>query len=364
MMAGMPEKRARIALVTPYYRPVVGGVPTFVESLAEGLRTRGHDVRVWTRYGDSQRFVEAGPHGKRAFAGRVRRELIEWAPEVVHAHSHWYALAAAFRWGAPIAKRIVFSFHTEWSPPEGWIRERTLSRLLRRADVVTCVSAKRLLSLRARFSRLPRTELVYPGVRRLDFNGDVNREVVESLGSEERFPRLCVLSMMMWPDKVKGLELLVRSMPLILAKYPSATLIFVGDGPLRPRVEETVAAAGVGPHVRFAGVQENPAPFIAASDIALYCSFQDSFPQAVLECASMGRPVIVNQDVAEVFPGEPSDLGLVPVPSTPEGFARGVDRLASDDALRRQLGNAGEHRVEEQFDWQRTVDRFLDLYQH
>jgi glycosyltransferase involved in cell wall biosynthesis len=36
----------RIALVTAYFRPHVGGVETFVETLAGGLAARGHDVTV------------------------------------------------------------------------------------------------------------------------------------------------------------------------------------------------------------------------------------------------------------------------------------------------------------------------------
>ena len=361
MIPPLPSAR-HVALVTPYYRPIVGGITTFVDSLARGLRSRGFEVRIWTRNGDPGPEVEVGPGEPGAFARWARPRLAQWRPDVIHAQAHWYTLAAGYRWSGPIARRIVFTLHTDWAAPRNWIRERALRSLLHRADAITCVSEKRLASLRERFPDLHEAQVVHPGVRALPVDSERAEQVVEEFHLRGSRPILCAVSMMVWPDKVRGLELLVRSMPLLLERHPSAALLLVGDGPLRDRVESVVDALKVRDHVRFVGAHENPASFVLASDVSVHCSFQDAFPQSVLETVLLGRPVLINADSAAAFPGSPADLGLLPVASTPEAFAEGVERLLSDHGLWDDLASRGRRSVADRFSWARTVDRFVDLY--
>jgi len=111
-----------------------------------------------------------------------------------------------------------------------------------------------------------------------------------------------------------------------------------------------------------AGAREDPAPFLLASNFSVHCSFQDAFPQSVLESVLLGRTVLINEDSASAFPGDPEDLGLLPVPSTPEGIADGVTRLASDPRYRDTLASKGRLAVADRFSWSKSVDRFVDLY--
>src|SRR5438034_6585080 len=131
----------RVVLVTPYYRPVIGGVTTFVSGLAAELVRRGADVTVLTRDGVEGSGVRQGPPKRAAFIRWCRRTIREVRPDVVHCHGHWYCLAGALsRFGRPLATRIVFTVHTvpEVAPafrfPFRW--------LLRRAHVVTFVSER------------------------------------------------------------------------------------------------------------------------------------------------------------------------------------------------------------------------------
>ena len=48
----------------------------------------------------------------------------------------------------------------------------------------------------------------------------------------------------------KGLDTLIDAWPLVRAKYPEAQLILIGEGPLRPVLEERVKAAGHGTWAR------------------------------------------------------------------------------------------------------------------
>ncbi|MBI4416965.1 MAG: glycosyltransferase, partial [Euryarchaeota archaeon] len=130
----------KVAMVTPYWFPIRGGVTAYVSGLAAELR-RSYDVDVHVIA------REGGPEGATIVGGTptefVRRaaEALETvAPDVVHAHGHWYALQAALRYrGRHPGTRVLFTLHTEFRP-RSWLRRRFLHRQLSKADVLTAVS--------------------------------------------------------------------------------------------------------------------------------------------------------------------------------------------------------------------------------
>jgi len=361
-VATLNSPAKKVALVTPYYHPILGGITTFVDGLFTEFRYRGIDARVWTRFGDPGENIESFPVSAPSFVRCVRKRLLDWRPDVIHAHGHWYTLAASFKRGKPIAKTTVFTLHTEWLHRRNLLVDVVLGRLLQRVDVVTSGSQRTLSDLQGRFPQIRRGEVIPPGVRALQVEEATIAEVVREFDMAESSPRLCTVSMMVWPDKVAGIEILIRSMSTIVLRHPNAKLVIVGDGSLRHQVEDLVDREHLKRAVKFAGLRRNPAPVVLASDIVLHCSFRESFGQSVLESLSLGRPVIVNQEVAQNFPGDPLDFGMIVVPATPEGYADAVDRLVSDESLRSALASRGKGRVPVEFSWQREASRFLELY--
>jgi glycosyltransferase involved in cell wall biosynthesis len=85
----------------------------------------------------------------------------------------------------------------------------------------------------------------------------------------------------------------------------------------------------------------------------------------VLEAMAAGLPVIATawggpldylDDSCGVLVSPDSRAALV------SGFAEAIVRLARSASLRDQMGQAGYERVRQHFDWQRKIDRMLELY--
>ncbi len=125
---------------------------------------------------------------------------------------------------------------------------------------------------------------------------------------------------------------------------------------------EAVRNLGLQDCVAFAGVHANPGPFMASADIMVHCSFQDSYTQSIAEALSLGTPVVANREVAFNFSDRPSNIGITAAASTPDGIADAVTQLATDTALRQEMGQRGREAVARELSWDSAVTRFLALY--
>jgi glycosyltransferase involved in cell wall biosynthesis len=114
---------------------------------------------------------------------------------------------------------------------------------------------------------------------------------------------------------------------------PDTVLVFVGDGPLRPRLEALAASAGEAAPVRFlpfANQTEMPARYLLA-DIFTLPSLSESWGLAINEAMHMGIPCLVSdrlgcqQDL--VTPGE---TGWVFRAEDPAGLKRALEGAVRD----------------------------------
>jgi len=89
-------------------------------------------------------------------------------------------------------------------------------------------------------------------------------------------------------DPLLALEAFARGAP------PDARCIFVGDGPLRARLEARIERLGLSGRVRLAGEidPEQLAGWYAAADCLLLTSSREGRPNVVLEALAAGRPAV------------------------------------------------------------------------
>ncbi len=371
-----PEREVapvRIALVSEFYYPHVGGVTEHVENLAGELARLGHPALVITSNMKGQQ--RDGPHVRRvgtsrviysngSFArittgrnlrGRIEAILREERIDLVHVQGGlapvlgWVAPAAARRLGLP----VVATFHS-WFPRSVAFRllrpwaQREMDRLAAAIAVSQPVVEANSRYVTADWQIIPN------GVNVHLFQPD-GRRPTDAL---EAGPRLLFLGRL---DPRNGLDTVLRAMPGILAQFPKARLVVVGDGPLRPYYERL--ARPLGSAVQFVGQVYHERPqFYSTCDLYLCPTRRASFGITLLEAMACGRPMVVADITGfRELVGSIGCAVLVP-PEDPQAWASTVTGLLGDPARRAAMGAVGLAAAAE-YSWSRIARQVLEVYQ-
>lgn len=149
-------------------------------------------------------------------------------------------------------------------------------------------------------------------------------------------------------------------------RMPAADFLFVGDGPLRPEIEQQAAALGLGERAIFLGERRDIPAVLASTDVAVLTSDSESLSNVILEAMAAGVPVVAydvggNSELLKTGSVNDQRGALVPVGNESE-FAAAVLRFLSDAGLRTQLGGNARRFAEENFSLDRVRGRYEDLY--
>ena len=141
----------------------------------------------------------------------------------------------------------------------------------------------------------------------------------------------------------------------------------IGDGAMRLALEAQSLSLKLGDRVVFHGfVPQKDCPRLLANcDGLILPSLYECGGAVVLEAMAMGMPVIATKW------GGPADYldestGILVDPTGRESFVNGladaIVHLATSPKLRQELGFRGRARVIADFDWERKIDRILEVY--
>jgi glycosyltransferase involved in cell wall biosynthesis len=165
--------------------------------------------------------------------------------------------------------------------------------------------------------------------------------------------------------QLKGHEDLIDSAPEVLRRHPRAKFLLVGDGALRPRLEERVRAAGLEKDVIFAGLvppAEIPR-YVAVMDVVAHLSRREGLARALSQALAAGKPVVAYDcdGANEVcFSGQTGFL--IPLGDV-KTLADRLVQLAEDADLRERLGRRGREFARENFAVETMVENIYALYQ-
>jgi glycosyltransferase involved in cell wall biosynthesis len=155
----------------------------------------------------------------------------------------------------------------------------------------------------------------------------------------------------------KNPALLVHAVERLNRAGIPARALMIGDGEMRPAVEELARRLAIAERIAITGLQQDVRPFLAACDAVALPSLTETFSLAALEAMALGKPVVHSQvgGAAELIEhGE--DGFLFPVGDA----AALVERLAAlaEPGLRRRMGARARQAVETRFTEGAMLDRY------
>lgn len=226
--------------------------------------------------------------------------------------------------------------------------------VLRRADAVVA-NSKASAAFVCRLSSRDRCQVIYRGIEKaLLAQAEANQALRAQLDG-------AVITFIGRLIDGKGVhDLLAALAPLTSHVF---TLLIVGDGPERSKLERLSVKFSLGERVRFLGNLpfEEAMGALKISDIFVNPSYTEGIPTAVIE-AAMCRKAIVATDVGgtpEIITG--NNDGFLFDPKDTATLTSLLKKYLEDPELRQRHGEAAERRVREKFDWKHSAQEYMKL---
>jgi phosphatidylinositol alpha-mannosyltransferase len=357
----------RIALVTEFYYPHLGGICEHVHFFAREARRLGHHVDIITsqlegaseephviRIGRSQPIYFNGSQARITIGMSLRKKMRDVLRrgryDLVHVHSPLnpsLPLLAVDEADCP----VVGTFHTYFDRSYLYgIARPFLQRRLDSLAAAIAVSHSTTVALNRYFEA--NWTIVPNGIDLEMFNP----HAPPPPGIRRDVPVILFLGRF---DPRNGLTTLIESFKKVRGKQREAQLVVVGDGPLR---KHYYRAAGGDPDITFVGSVLGSRPSYYAHSAMYACpTTKASFGITLLESMACETPVVCSDILGFRDVVKHEREALMFHCGDRDALADSLVRLLDDETLRARLGKTGRQEAQ-MYGWPSVTDAVLDIY--
>ncbi|KHK92747.1 glycosyltransferase family 4 protein [Novosphingobium malaysiense] len=367
----------RIALFSGNYNYVRDGANQALNRLVGYLLGQGAQVRVYAPVVEKPAFEPTGdlvgvgavPIPSRSeyriplrIAGKARRDLEAFAPNVVHVSSPDPVAHQAVTWARKRKLPVLASVHTRfetylryynmaWGEP---VIEAILRRFYRRCDALVAPSESMAQVLRDQRMNYD-VSIWSRGVDRDIFNSgrrDLEWRRSHGIGDDE-----VAIGFLGRLVMEKGLDVFSDTIDELRRRGVPHKVLVIGEGPAREWFESR------NPGAAFVGFQQGAdlGRAVASMDMLFNPSVTETFGNVTLEAMACGLPVVAAAATGSQSLVDDRVSGRLVPPGAVHQFAEALKAYIEDPALRHAHGGAGEARAAE-FSWDRINQAVADTY--
>jgi phosphatidylinositol alpha-mannosyltransferase len=361
----------KIGLVSPYVYPLPGGVTEHVRYLYEGLRLRGHDVRIITSSHGLQRSSEGdvirlgkgfsmptnGSVGtvtlSPRYVSQVNKMLERERFDLLHFHEPFVPFLSLVVLRQSTSVNIAtFHAYAGFSPSYEF-GSRVLGGYADRLHGRIAVSA----AARHFIDRF------FPGDYKVIPNGvDVARyrKAVPLARWQDGTRNVLFVGR---HEPRKGLIELLKAFRILRKTGCECRLLVVGSGPQEREARRYVMTRRLG-GVEFLGrvSDDEKAQLFKTADVYVSpATGRESFGIVLLEAMAAGTAIVCSDIHGYKGVVRRGTDGLLVPPRKPKALAAAIGTLLADDELRARMGRSGTLRAEE-FSWERVTAKVEDYY--
>jgi glycosyltransferase involved in cell wall biosynthesis len=160
----------------------------------------------------------------------------------------------------------------------------------------------------------------------------------------------------------KGVDIFLNAASRVLAEFPNARFVVVGEGPDKGKLEQQVEELNIRESVSMLGRRDDMASVYASLDVMVSASRQEGLPMAILEGMANSLPLVATAVGAVPTVVLDGRTGILVPAEKPDALAAGIIDLLRDPAKRKRLGTAARRRVEEEYSAERMTNDYLQVY--
>ena len=162
----------------------------------------------------------------------------------------------------------------------------------------------------------------------------------------------------------KNLDVILEAFVHVIKKIPEASLVIVGDGPIKNNLVQKAHNLGIKESVTFTGTisDKEKIRLISESAVLVNPSLVEGFGIVVLEGFACGKPVIVSDSKPLSDLVDDSKDGYIVSSSDSLMWAQKIIEIFSDKEKAEQMGEAGRKKVLSNYDISKLANNLLEMY--
>jgi rhamnosyl/mannosyltransferase len=368
----------RVLFVYKDYYPVVGGIENHIGILARGLRQQGVEANVLVTNTARQTVAETIDGVPVVKGGRllnissapVSLSFYPWLrrleQDIDIAHLHFpYPPGELGQLFLGRSRRFVLTYHSDIVKQKvlGFFYRPFLWQVLKRADLLTVSNPIYIQTSPFLQPYAAKCRVIHHGadLSRFQATSTIETQAAEIRRQYGHKPLILFVGRL---RHYKGVDVLISAMRQI----PEAQLLVVGIGPMAPVWQAQAASDGLADRVTFLGEISDEALLAAyhAADIFVLPSTNraETWGAVQIEAMACRLPLVCTElGTGTSYVNQNGVTGLVVPPNDPEALAAALKRLLADETFRRNLGQAGWRRAENEFSIQAMLRQILVFYQ-
>ncbi len=288
---------------------------------------------------------------------RLALRLRALVPALVHTHlmhADLYGTLAARMAGVPV---VISTRHNDHPLRRRWPLSWLLRIINRHTDHFVAISERvRAFTIDAEHAPESHVETVKYGLAPEAETRSVYGRAEFGISGGPLL--VCVARM----TEQKGHRWLLPAFRAVVDEFPRATLLLVGDGPLRLQLEQLAAKLGLRERVRFAGWRKDVSALLSAADLFVLASEWEGFGLALLEAMAAALPIVATRVSAIPEVVLHAETGWLVASKNTAAFAAATISALRDPEQMGAFGHRGYARLQREFSVERMVVATERLY--
>lgn len=375
----------KILITTDTFYPMINGVVISTNNLYKELKKQGHDVRIMALSDNGEERIEGDIYYLKSlragiypnarfnppFIGSLAKQLLDWAPDVVHSQTEFSTLIAAKHISNKLEIPHVHTYHTLYEDYLKYLlngrlitprANAVITRMLLNSMDAVVVPTKKVEDVLLKYGVQTDTYIIPTGINLSSFKKGLPEEETEKLLES------CNLNK---DDKVlvyvgriaeeKNIREVIRYFTKIVKEVNNAKLLIVGGGPYLEVLKSDVKELGIEENVRFSGMVKptDVYKYYKLGDVFVTASTSETQGLTYIEALATGTPVVCRFDpcVVEVVINGKTGFTY----RNEEEFIYSVKRILSNNELRKRMIIHSLEKAEE-YSCENFGRKMIDVY--